>query len=271
MARLIALLHPSPGGGPELGALVGGFLIMMAALAVLTPHRHSRGPIASPEGTRRALLYALFYALCAACFERIVSPALLGDHGSPWLLALGDVMFVTLGLYAWVMIIAEGHPFADFGLTWGPPARMGLAFVMGIGAAVLVGFEPYRLLLTDAVHPTSDRAVFALLFATVGSALPEELIFRGFLQGSLTRRFRRWARIALPALAFTAVRALRFLPGSDLPLDDWLFYVFGTVLPLGLWWGLMRDWSGGSIWPGLVSHVLVALGHALAGYTPADI
>jgi membrane protease YdiL (CAAX protease family) len=148
---------------------------------------------------------------------------------------------------------------------------MGLAFAMGIAAALFVGIEPWRMLLTGAVQPTTDRAVFALLFATVGSAIPEELIFRGYLQGSLGRRASRWARIALPALAFTAVRAVRFLPGPDLALDDWLFYVFGTVLPLGLWWGLMRDWAGGSIWPGLASHVLVALGPTLAGYTPADI
>lgn len=271
MEGLTAAFGPQPGGGPELGVLVSGFLLLMIGLAVLTPTRHSRGPMASPAGTRRALLYAFFYALCAACFMRLASASLIGGDTSPWLMALGDVMFVTLGLFAWVMIIAEGHSFADYGLTWGPPGRMGLAFAMGIAAALFIGIEPYRMLLTGEVRPTTDRTVFALLFATVGSALPEELIFRGYLQGSLARRFSRWARIALPALAFTAVRALRFLPGADLALDDWLFYVFGVVLPLGLWWGLMRDWAGGSIWPGLTSHVLVAFGPSLVGYTPADI
>jgi membrane protease YdiL (CAAX protease family) len=271
MAWLIGIGSPAAGGGPELGALVAGFVLMMGGLAILTPHRHSHGPLASRTGTRRALLYALFYALCTTSFMRILSPALLGAQGSPWLLALGDVMFVTLGLFAWVMMIAEGFSFASYGLTWGRPGRMGLAFAMGVGAALLVGFESYVQLLAGHMHMNSDRTVFALLFATVGSALPEELIFRGYLQGSLSGRMRRWARIALPALAFTAVRALRFLPGSDLPFDDWMFYVFGTVLPLGLWWGLMRDWTGGSIWPGLVSHVLVALGPTLAGHTPADI
>jgi membrane protease YdiL (CAAX protease family) len=271
LAGLIAAIYPAPGGGPPLGSLVGGFVIMLGGLAVLTPHRHTRGARASAAGTRRALLYAFFYALCTTSFMRILSPALLGAHGSPWLLALGDVMFVTLGLFAWVMMIAEGHPFSDYGLRWGPPARMGLALLMGVGAALLVGFEPWRMLLTGVARRDTDRIVFALLFATVGSAIPEELIFRGYLQSSLARRTRRWARIALPALAFTAVRAFRFLPGGDLPIDDWMFYVFGTVLPLGLWWGLMRDWTGGSIWPGLVSHVLVALGPTRAGYTPADI
>jgi hypothetical protein len=72
--------------------------------------------------------------------------------------------------------------------------------------------------------------------------------------GSLDRRMRRWARVAIPALAFAAVRSVRFLPGQDLALDDWLFYVFGTALPLGLWWGVVRDLAGGSLWPSLVSH-----------------
>lgn len=242
---------------------------MLAGLAVLTPHRHSRGALASPDGTRRALLYGLFYLLCATSFARLLSGALAGDDASPWLLALGDVMFVTLGLYAWVMMIAEGHAFADFGLRGGPAGRMGLAFAMGLGAAALVGFDSYSALATGEVRPTSDRVVFALVYATIGSAFPEELLFRGFLQGSLGARVHRWARVALPAIAFTALHALRFLPGSDLPVDRWMFYVVGTVLPLGLWWGLMRDWAGGSIWPGLVSHALIALGPTLAGRSPA--
>jgi len=243
---------------------------MMIGLAALTPHRHARGPIASPNGMRRALYYALFFGLCTTFFARIYGIALLEEADSPWLLALGDVMFVTLGLFAWVMMIAEGHSFAEYGLRWGPTGRMGLAFIMGLGAVALVGFEPYAGLLMGKVHPSSDRTVFAVLFATVGTAFPEEVVFRGFLQGSLAGRARRWARIALPAIVFTAMQAFRFLPGVDLPLGKWLFYVFGTVLPLGLWWGLMRDWSGGSIWPGLVSHVLVALGPTLAGHSPAD-
>jgi membrane protease YdiL (CAAX protease family) len=220
-------------------------------------------------GTRRALLYALFLLLCTTCFSRLLSVVLLGGSASPWLLALGDVMFVVLGLYAWVMMIAEGHSFRDFGLHWGKPGRMGLAFAMGLGAAVLVGFDPYLALFTGQAQPGSDRIVFAVLFATVGSAFPEEVVFRGYLQGSLAGRVGRWARVALPALAFTAMHALRFIPGTELPVDKWLFYVFGTVLPLGLWWGLMRDWAGGSIWPGLVSHALVALGPTLAGHSPA--
>lgn len=258
------------GGGPKLGWMVAGFAILMAGLATLAPHRHARGALDSPRGTRRALMYALFYGLCATSFARVLAGAFLGQETSVWLLALGDVVFVTLGLFAWVMLIAEGHTFTAYGLHGGPSARMMLATVMGLGPVVILSGNTYAGIWMHHRTFSSDQTVFALMFATVGSVIPEELLFRGFLQGSLGARFHRWARVALPALAFTAVRAFRFLPGNDIPLDDWLFYIFGLVLPLGLWWGLMRDWAGGSIWSGLISHFLVVFGPTLTGASPVD-
>ena len=108
-----------------------------------------------------------------------------------------------------------------------------------------------------------------MLFAALGSAIPEEVVFRGYLMTSLNGRAGQWARVALPALAFTAVRAVRFLPGSTLGVAGWLGYIFGVALPLGLWWGLMRELAGGAIWPGLISHFLLELGPLLAGSSPA--
>jgi hypothetical protein len=40
------------------------------------------------------------------------------------------------------------------------------------------------------------------------------------------------------------------------------------ALPLGLWWGLMRDLAGGSIWPSLASHFLLEFGSTLASASP---
>ena len=88
---------------------------------------------------------------------------------------------------------------------------------------------------------TADSLVFASVYAVLGSALPEELLFRGYLMGALGTRVKQWARIAIPALAFTAVRSARFLPGPELTTGAWLFYVFGVVLPLGVWWGVVRN------------------------------
>ena len=47
-------------------------------------------------------------------------------------------------------------------------------------------------------------------------------------------------------------------------------YVLGVALPLGMWWGLMRDLGGGSLWPSLVSHFVTEFGTALASASPPN-
>jgi membrane protease YdiL (CAAX protease family) len=136
---------------------------------------------------------------------------------------------------------------------------------MGLGAVVVCGFWSYRRILLGSADTGADHLLFALTYAVLGSALPEELLFRGLLMTSLDGRASRWFRVAAPALVFTIVRGLRFLPGIELPAGAWLQWLLGTVLPLGLWWGLMRDLAGGSLWPGLLSHVLIEFGTRLAG------
>lgn len=266
--EVLTALKTAPESPPLLGSLVAGFVLLVVGLAALTVRRRGPVPLASPAGTRRALLYVLVYVLSLACFARVVSPALLGHEHSPWLLALGDVMFITLALFFWVMALAEERPLREYGFGFGPAGRMLVALLMGAGAAAFYATQDYRLIASGRVVVTADSLVFATLFAALGSALPGEFLFRGFLQGSLTGRVGRWARVVVPALVFTAVRAVRFLPGLDLPPAEWLLYVFGTVLPLGVWWGLMRDVSGGSLWPGLLSHFVLEFGATLANASP---
>jgi len=255
---------------PPLGSLLGGFAVLALGIAVLTVVPR-RSPLSSPRSSMRALAYALVYALATLAFCRVLEGALLGHDRSPWLLALGDVIFITLSLFAWVMILAEGHPLSDIGLKPMAAGRLFMTLVMGAGAAAVYSFGPYRAVTTYQVHATPDTLVFALLWSAAGSALPEELLFRGYLMSSMDRRASQWARVVLPALAFTAVRAIRFLPGPHLTTAEWLGYVFGLALPLGLWWGLMRELGGGAIWPCLLSHFLLEFGPALAGTWPSPM
>jgi len=269
LADLIPIF-PAPGSPPLLGSLVGGFVLLAAGLAWLTRRRTPEAAVESREGTRRALLYIAVYTACAACFWRVLSPALLGHDHSPWLLALGDVIFVTLGLFVWVMVLAESRPWRVYGFHMDGSARAVLTLILGAVAAFVFASPQYALIASGRVHLTSDGLVFAALFAAIGSALPEELLFRGYLQGSLYGRANRWARLMLPALAFAAFRAIRFLPGRDLGPADWVMYVLGVALPLGMWWGLVRDLAGGSLWPSLVSHFVVEFGSALANASSRD-
>lgn len=255
---------------PNLSILLGGFVVLVAGLAVLTVGRR-RGPLATPRSTGRAITYATIYALSTACFARVLQPALLGRDRSPWLLALGDVVFITLSLFVWVMVLAEGYSLRSLGLKPMSAGRLFLTLVMGVGGAAVYSWNPYRAVIAYQVHTTPDTLVFALLLSIVGSALPEELIFRGYLMGTLDHRGSQWARVVLPALLFTAVRALRFLPGPDLGLNEWLGYIFGVALPMGLWWGTLRELGGGAIWPCIVSHFLLEFGPTLAGTTPSPL
>jgi membrane protease YdiL (CAAX protease family) len=257
----------APPTAPSLAWLLAGFVLLVAGLAVLTARRR-HGPLESGEGTRRALLYALVYALVSACFMRVIREALVGEERSPWLLALGDVMSVTIGIFVWVMAMAEGRTPRAIGFRLCKLHRMWICLTMGLGAVVVYALNPWLAIMQGRVAPGPDAIVFALLFAAIGSALPEEVLFRGYLMSSLNGRVQRWGRVAFPALAFTVARSLRYWPGVALPWDDWFFYVLGVALPLGLWWGLMRDLAGGSLWPGLVSHFLVESGTVLASASP---
>ena len=255
-------------GRPLLGYLVAGFVLLAFGIAILTARRVGEIPIRSAEATRRALSYILVYTLTFGCFARVLSAAWTGEQRSPWLLALGDVLSVTLALFAWVMVLAERRPWRDYGFKGGRTTRFVLAMALGIGVALLYGLKRWARVSVGQVTVTPDSLVFASVFAAVGSAFPEELLFRGFLQGSLEGRVGRWAKVVFPALAFTAMRSVRLLPGADITPSDWLFHVLGISLPLGLWWGLMRDLAGGSLWPCLVSHFLLEFGNALGSASP---
>jgi len=254
----------TPADPPPIGTLLAGFAVMAAGLTALT-YRRSHSPLRSPAGTWRVLSIIAIFALCSTWFMRVIGPAIQGLDHSPWLHALSDVLCVTLGLFIWVTALADRYTPRDFGLHGASPARLGVATAMGLGAVVVCAFWSYRRIFMGGADLSVDHVVFALTFAVLGSALPEELLFRGLLMTSLNGRTSRWFRVAAPALAFTLVRSLRWLPGSDMPAGVWLEWVFGMVLPLGLWWGLMRDLAGGSLWPGLMSHALIEFGTRLAG------
>lgn len=261
---VLASIAALPVKPPPIGTLLAGFVIMAAGLAALT-YRRSHAVLRSAAGTRRTLTIVAIYAVCSVWFMRVLAPAVLGIEQSPWLEALGDVLCVTLGLFVWVVALSEHHDRRDYGLHGAPAARLVLSLLMGLGAVAVCGFWSYRRVFQGHASLEVNHVVFALTYAVLGSAIPDELLFRGLFMTSLEGRSSRWFRVAAPAILFTLVRGFRLIPGTDLPTGMWLGWVFGTVLPLGLWWGLMRDLAGGSLWPGLLSHAVLEFGTRLAG------
>lgn len=256
----------TPPTTPGLPWLVAGFAVLVVGIALLT---RRRGPVSLGDvrATTRALGWCAVYTATLACFARPLQPALLGTEHSPWLLALGDVTFVTLSLLVWVMALAERRTWRDYGFRGGPSGPMVIAFGFGVLVAAFFSLQHSVAVAAGLAEVTADRLVFALALALAATALPEEMLFRGYLQGTLDNR-NRWLRIGLPALAFTGARALRHLPGPDLSIDRWLLYVLGVALPLGVAWGVMRDLARGSLWPSLTSNFLLEFGRALAGGSP---
>jgi membrane protease YdiL (CAAX protease family) len=244
--------------------LVAGFALLAAGLAVVVAGRRSAPDPGSRPSPGRAFLLAGVYGVSSAVFMRVLGPIVLGLERSTWLMALGDVIFVALCLFVVAMVLAEGRSLADFGVRGGTAARLPLTVIMGFGAVAVIAFDSYLALLTGQVIANFDSLVFATVFALLGSAVPEELLFRGYLMSSLDGRLRRWSRVVVSAAAFTLVRSLRFWPGEGMGALDWMVYISGAVLPLGLWWGLMRELAGGSIWPCLASHFFLEFGITLA-------
>jgi membrane protease YdiL (CAAX protease family) len=249
------------------GSLLPGFVILVVGLAGLS-FRRTRPPIQSPHATIRALLYALVFGLATAAFTRGIGAAVMGDQRSPSLLALWDVIFVTLGLFVWVMALVEGYSPRDFGFRSLPSGRFVLATLMGLGMAAVYAFDAWTRLASGRIPVGQDELVYALLAATLGSAIPEETLFRGYLMGSLEGRTRTWERIAIGAIAYSFARSLRTAPLLGLGSPAWLSYFFGVDLPMGLGFGIMRELARGAIWPCIVSHFALELGLALSGSSP---
>jgi membrane protease YdiL (CAAX protease family) len=270
LAFLSAVVQP-PSGEPRLQFLVAGFVVLVAGLATLTRRRAELPIDSDPQAVRRAIGFVTVFILVGTCFARVLSPALLGVERSPWLLALGDVLCVTLGLFAWVVSLAEGRSWSEYGFRGAPAERFLLAMALGLAVVALFSARHWAAVLSGDVTIGSDTVVFAIAFAAIGTALPEEMLFRGYLQGALAARSSRWVRLLVPAILFAVFRALRHLPGQDLTLEDWLRYVLGVAVPLALWWGFVRDVARGSLWPTFVSNLLLELGRVLAGAPPVAL
>ncbi|WP_433270333.1 lysostaphin resistance A-like protein [Micromonospora vinacea] len=121
---------------------------------------------------------------------------------------------------------------------WLVPAAVGFALCLGFGWVEI----RLRTSATDAL------GVAALLVALVFlyEALPEELVFRGYLQRNLATRLPAWQAVLGQALLFTL---FGFLVGAATSLDRvLLFFVFALLL------GGYRV-ATGDIWAGIGFHV----------------
>jgi membrane protease YdiL (CAAX protease family) len=158
-------------------------------------------------------------------------------------------------------------------LAWGLFARTA-ALAFGLFALVMALVEPwahvYRTLVEKALAAPTPDITFAwvarypgwpgllsmALFSGLVTIFAEELFFRGWLLQWLLRRMKRWPAITLQAALFCLPQALAALIFPPLQAALWII----VYAWLGV--GVIGGWAAartGSIWPSLVSAVLMNL------------
>ncbi|MET8311880.1 MULTISPECIES: CPBP family intramembrane glutamic endopeptidase [unclassified Micromonospora] len=121
---------------------------------------------------------------------------------------------------------------------WLIPAAIGFALCLGFGWVEI----SLRTSATDALRVAALLVVLVFLY----EALPEELVFRGYLQRNLATRLPAWQAVIGQAVLFTL---FGFLVGAAASLDRLLlFFVFALLL------GGFRV-ATGDIWAGIGFHL----------------
>jgi membrane protease YdiL (CAAX protease family) len=132
-----------------------------------------------------------------------------------------------------------------------------LAVGVGLAEALAQVVSPDQSVAALYRQMTWEAAVPFVLFIALAPAFTEELLFRGYIQGRLLRRWPAWVALLVTAVLFALMHVT---PHAIL-----------GVLPLGLWLGVLA-WRTGSVWPGIVCHAWVngtwnvwQIGRRLAG------
>ena len=101
--------------------------------------------------------------------------------------------------------------------------------------------ESIRLLVSVVRGRSPVGLLAASMVIVVQAGLLEELLFRGYVQTRLLKRWHPVWAIALPTLIFTLLHM------------DWR-HMLG-VWPVGVWLGVIA-WRAGSVWPCILGHCL---------------
>ena len=171
-----------------------------------------------------------------------------------------------LGLGGLLALAAAASPIPwrdRLGVRWGNRslAWLPLWILASLGASSLasrvidVSQSSYGQDLSDAL--ASATLPVAVLFVVLGSLLPgitEELVFRGFFQQRLQRRYSGWLSVGLTGVLFAVFHA------------DPLYIL--AILPLGIWLSFL-SWKVDGIVPGMVCHwVNNAVAFSILAFAP---
>ena len=237
----------------------------------------SVGPSTAPWGYRELLVLAALGALCQIAGVAVVL-GLLGADGpdaAEVLLSQAHVA-IPLQMAAWVPVLAYIAYVVSVrwrvplrtGLAWlpmrGTPARyarLGLLLACGsLLASIAIGGEGQSTPM-DAILADPDSLWAVVGFGVLVAPCVEELVFRGFLFGSLERLHGRAVAVAATSALFAGLHGGQY---------GWQAPKLAVLLAVGLVLGAVRSHSGSTIASTVVhtaynAALLVSLGISLAG------
>ncbi len=185
---------------------------------------------------------------------------LAGRIGGPVAALAGGVL--TVGLALVTIRLLDRHSWPDAGLRPGRSAgsQLLLGFLVWAvpGAAmIIIGALAGWLRFAADLTPVLLGVIgLQLVVAGLAQALPQELIFRSAIFGSLGERFGDWPLILLQALLYGG---FLFLISRD-PLNA------GFGIGVGIAFGYLRAITG-SVWAAVGMHVAYRLATGLIGST----
>jgi membrane protease YdiL (CAAX protease family) len=236
----------------------------------MTTRAISSTRLAPVETGRPHLVLRLAAVFAATCLIWIAVYTALAPLGEVHTNRLGHAAraLVTVALAVPVVVLArrflDRRPWRGLGLTgprwalagaacWLATAALGTALTLGLGwATVVPGTWQVPTLLLALYLP-------ALVF--LFEALPEELVFRGYLYRNLADRFPRWLAVLGQAVLFTAFGVLVGAAGSVDRVV--LFFTFSLTL------GALRAVTG-SLWAPIGFHLAFQTVAQLTGAVTRD-
>lgn len=199
--------------------------IVFAAAAVIGVAIHqSVGALFDPGYTRaghvaRAITAFVLYVPLVVVARRVLDRRPLSGLGvSPLERAWGPLL---LGMAAWLV-----------------PAAIGIALVVGVGWS--------QITLEGSVGALAAAVALRVVLVLIYEALPEELLFRGYLYHNLATVAPRWAAVAGQAVLFVLWGVII---GAAATADRvLLFFVFSVIL------GIIRVRTG-TVWATVGFHL----------------
>jgi uncharacterized protein len=234
-----------------------------------------------PNGVRAGWSVLIFFAVFAAIAVTVhfVAPHIPGlphgDSGAAQLTAQVITLCMVLAATA-IMARIEGRSVLDYGLRDGRWLRKlaiggvwGFLLITGlVGLLRAMGYLSFDGQLLHGTTIVRDALGLGVVFLIVG--LNEEIVFRGYLQSTLTRGIGFWPAAALVSIAFGSLHLMNSGEGAFGAFSaGFAGFVFCVALYRtgSLWWSigshLAWDW-GQSYFYGVPDSGQMFPGHLMA-------